>query len=118
MGKIIKVEVLIATPPTSKCQETIAILEELVRCHPDEVRLVVVRRGIDFTPPELRLGESPSAEDCSPKEISLQTRVLIGKGSAVPCCVVDGVLFSAFVVPNLEELEARVQEVLLSTCAK
>ena len=118
MSKIIKVEALIATPPTSKCQEMIGILEEIVRRHPEELRLVVFKRGVDFVPEELRLEVSKSGEDLTPKEVSLQMRTLIQKGSAVPSCVVNGVLFSSFVVPNLEELEARVQEVLLSTGAK
>ncbi len=108
----IKLEVLIATPPTRKCEETIQVLEEIVRRHPDEARLVVFRRGIDFLPEEIQMREYVSEEDCAPKEASLQMRVLITKGRAVPTVVVDGVLFSTFDVPNLEELEARVQEIL------
>ena len=118
MSQIITVEALIASPPTSKCQEVIGILEELVRRHPDELRLVVFKRGIDFVPDEMRLEASKSEEDFTPKEVSLQMRILIQKGSAVPSCVVNGEIFSAFLVPNLVELEARVQEVLLSTGAK
>lgn len=114
MNRIIKAEVLIATPPTSKCQETVAILEELVRRYPDQVRLVVFRRGIDFMPEGLRL-ELPDGEDeVTPKPASPQMRQLIHKGSVVPEVVVDGELFSSFEVPNLQNLEARVQEVLLN----
>jgi ribosomal protein L31E len=115
MSKIIKVEALIASPPTSKCQETIRILEEVVRRHPDEVQLVVFKRGIDFVPDELRLEVTRGGEDFTPKQASLQMRIMIQKGSAVPSCVVDGVLFSSFEVPNLERLEIRVQEILRST---
>jgi hypothetical protein len=118
MSKIIKVEALIATPPTSRCQETIEVLEKLVRRHPDELRLVVFRRGIDFVPDEMRLELQGGGEDYTPKQASLQMRVIAQKGSAVPTIVVDGVLFSSFEVPNLEELEARVQEVLRNTSAK
>ncbi len=118
MSKNILVEALIATPPTSRCQETIEILEELVRRHPDEVRLVVFRRGVDFMPDELRLEMPECGEDITPKQASLQMRTLINKGSAVPSCVVDGVLFSSFEVPNLEKLEARVQEILAKAGAK
>jgi hypothetical protein len=118
MSKIIKVEVLIATPPTSRCQETISVLEELVRRHPDEMRLVVFRRGIDFVPDEMRLEIPEGGEAYTPKPASLQMRVLAQKGSAVPSTIVDDVLFSSFAVPNLEELEARVQEILLSSNAK
>lgn len=112
MVKTIVVEVLIATPPTSKCQETVAILEELVRNHPDEVRLVVFKRGVDFMPDELRLETADGGIDSAPKQASLQMRQLIFKGSAVPSCVINGVIFSSFEVPNLEKLEARMQEVL------
>ena len=118
MSKIIKVEALIATPPTSKCEETIGILEEIVRRHPDELRLVVFKRGVDFVPDELRQEASECGEDITPPEASIQMRTLIQKGRGVPSCVVDGVLFSSFEVPNLEQLEARVQEVLLSSVAK
>lgn len=118
MSKIIKVEVLIATPPTSKCLETIAILEEFVRRHPDEVRLVVFRRGIDFVPPEMWPEGFEYAEDSAPKEVSMQMRQMINKGCTVPTCVVDGVLFSSLEIPSLEVLEARVQEILHSPAAK
>ncbi len=88
----------------------VANLEELVCRHPDELRLVVFKRGVDFMPDELRL-ETPDAErDTAPKQASLQMRQLIFKGSAVPSCVIDGVIFCSFEVPSLEKLEARVQE--------
>ncbi len=112
MSKAIVVEALIATPPTSKCQETVKTLEELVRRHPDELRLVVFKRGVDFMPDEFRLEEPDSEEERAPKRASLQMRQLINKGSAVPSVVVDGVIFSSFEVPDLEKLEARVQEIL------
>ncbi|HMN60335.1 MAG TPA: hypothetical protein PJ988_08225 [Anaerolinea sp.] len=112
MSGIIKLEVLIATPPTSKCEETIEVLNEIVRRHPDEARLVVFRRGIDFIPEEMQMKEYVSEEDCAPKEASLQMRTLITKGRAVPTIVVDGVLFSTFEVPGLDALELRMQEIL------
>ncbi len=118
MGKIIKVEVLIATPPTSKCEETIANLEELVRRYPEDVRLVVFRRGIDFTPPELRPVEYQCADYTPPKDVSVQMRTLINKGRGVPSCVIDGELFSAFEVPDLAALEAKIQNILLSAAPK
>lgn len=112
MSKVIKLEVLIATPPTLKCEETVRVLEEVVRRHPEEARLVVFRRGIDFTPEEMRLKEYASEADLVPKQASLQMRTLISKGRSVPTVVVDGVLFSTFDVPDLDQLEARVQEIL------
>jgi hypothetical protein len=118
MSKIIVIEALIATPPTSKCEETIEILEELIRRHPDELRLVVFRRGVDFMPPELRLKVPNCEEDVTPKQTSVQMRQLIQKGSAVPCVVVGGDLLSTFEVPNPKELEARVHQILKSTSTK
>lgn len=112
MSKTIKVEVLIATPPTAKCQATVAVLEGLVRSHPDEVRLVVFRRGIDFAPPEMRLEETDSEMAAAPREVSLQMRTLINKGTAVPSIVMDGELYSSFSEPVLEELERKVKEIL------
>lgn len=114
MSKIIKIEVLIATPPTSKCEETIAILEELVRRYPDETRLLIFRRGVDFLPPELQLEQPEAAEGGAIREASVQMRQLINKGCAVPTVVVDGVLFSSLVVPDSEELDKRVQELIKS----
>ncbi len=95
MSKNVLVEALIASPPTSKCQETIGILEELVRHHPDELRLVVFRRGVDIYPESASIG----------------MKVLMQKGSPVPAVVVSSTVFSTCKVPNPVELEERVQEV-------
>lgn len=102
MSKSIKLEALIAWPPTSKCQETIRVMEEMVRRHPDELQLVVFKRGVDIFPEEASAG----------------MKNLMMKGCQVPACVVNGILFCAKDVPNLEELEARVQEVFLRAGAK
>lgn len=112
MNKTVVLEVLIATPPTIKCEETVEVLEEVVRRFPDEARLVVFRRGIDFMPEEMWDKEYVSEEDCAPKEASLQMRTIINKGRSVPTVVVDGELFTAFEVPNIEDLEKKVKEVL------
>jgi len=113
MMKKIKLEVLIATPPTSKCEETIENLREIVRRYPDETSLVIFKRGIDFMPEDFRMEEFMTEEDYLPKEEpSLQMRVLITKGRAVPTVIVDGELFSSCEVPDLEKLEARVKEIL------
>lgn len=96
MSKMVKLEALIAWPPTSKCQQTIEVLEEVVRRHPDEVKLVVFRRGMH------EFSEKPSAT----------MAVLIYKGSIVPACLVNGELFCRGQVPTLEDAEAKVQEAL------
>ena len=96
MSRTIRLEALVAWPPTSKCRETIRILEEVVKRYPDEVRLVVFNRG------NLKFPEDPSP----------WMAVLIHKGSPVPTCVVDGTVFCTSQVPKLEELETRVRELL------
>ena len=64
-------------------------------------------------PEDFRMEEFMTEEDYLPKEDpSLQMRVLITKGRAVPTVIVDGELFSSCEVPDLEKLEARVKEIL------
>lgn len=112
MSKNIKLEVLIATPPTSKCEETVENLREIVRRYPDETSLVIFKRGIDFMPDDFRMEEYMTEEDHIPKEPSLQMRVLITKGRAVPTVIVDGEFFSTSEVPELEKLAAKIQQII------
>jgi hypothetical protein len=101
MSQIIAVEALIAEPPTGKCEETIQILEELLRRHPDELRLTVFRRGIDF----------------SPDNASTGMKILMRKSCPIPAVVINGSEFSRSKVPDPEGLEARVKEVIQRTRA-
>ncbi len=112
MSKNITVEVLIATPPTGKCQETVAILEELVRRYPDEVVLTVFLRGVDFMPDELKLALPAGVERVTPEHVTPQMRQLIHKGSPVPTIVLNGELIYTCEVPKLEDLESRMQTIL------
>ena len=96
MSKMVKLEGLVGWPPTGKCRETLDVLEEIVRRHPDEVRLTVYHRG------DLEYPETPS----------VVVSVLINKGSTIPAVIVNGTLFSKLRVPTLEEVEAEVQMVL------
>ena len=98
MSKIIKIEVLIASPPTSRCQKLIGIMEEIVRRYPDKSRLGVFTRGMETFP------EKPS----------VTMEGLMRKGSVIPACVVENVCFSSAQVPELEEMEAKVQKAILS----
>lgn len=75
------------------------MLEELIRRHPDELRLVVFKRGIDLYPEEASAG----------------MKNLMMKGSPVPAVIINAQLFSSCKVPNAEEMEARVQEVFART---
>lgn len=96
MSKSIKLEAYIAWPPTSLCEETIRVMEEAVRRHPDELQLLVFKRGVDLFPDEASVG----------------MKNLMQKSCQVPACVVNGVLFSSREAPKLEELEVRLQEVI------
>lgn len=102
MSRIIKLEALIAWPPTSLCEETIGVMEDVVRHHPDQLQLLVFKRGVDLIPDDASAG----------------MKNLMMKGCQVPACVVNGVLFCACKVPNPAELEARVQEVFLRTAGE
>jgi hypothetical protein len=112
MSHLIKVEALIATPPTRRCEEMIQILEKLIMRHPDDLRLVVFKRGVDFMPEELRLAPAEADQETKEQGASIQMRILIRKGSVVPACVLNGVVFCAAEVPNLDELEAKVSLIL------
>jgi hypothetical protein len=96
MSNTVKLEALVGWPPTGKCRETLDVLEEVVRRHPDEVRLTVYQRG------DMDYPETPS----------VVVSVLINKGSTIPAVIVNGTLFSKLRVPTLEEVEAEVQMVL------
>jgi hypothetical protein len=94
MEKTVKLEAFIGWPPTSKCRETLQVLDEVVQRHPGEVRLVVFKRGIH-----------EYAEKPSPPVVKL-----IHKGSAVPVCFIDGFLLAMLRVPTPEEVETKVTE--------
>ena len=97
MKNAINVEVLVASPPTKYCDETLGVLEEIIHRHPDELRLIVYKRGIDLFP----------------EGASQAMKTMMQKGSRVPVVIVNGGVFSTCKVPVLENLEKKVQEVLL-----
>ncbi len=93
MTQPVKLEAFIGWPPTAKCREMLAILEEVVQRHP-EVRLAVFKRGVH------EYDEKPSPPMAK----------LVHKGSAVPVCFLDGQLLAMLRVPTREEVEAKVTE--------
>ena len=93
----IKLEAYVAQPPTRKCREVIAVLEEMVRRYPDDVRLVVFERGAQWS-------EEPSAT----------LKYAIHKCSTVPMCYVDGKIVVGGKVPTQEEVERKVQRAISS----
>jgi hypothetical protein len=96
MSKIGKLEALIASPPTEKCKEMMAMLEGYVRRYPEKLRLIVYTRGVDLFPDEATGG----------------MKTMFQKGSPVPTLVVNGMFFSSNVIPNRDELETRIQQLL------
>jgi len=96
MSKSARVEALIASPPTEKCQQMIGMLEGYIRQYPEKLRLITYTRGVDFFPDDASGG----------------MKTMFQKGSPVPTLVVNGMFFSANVVPNREELDARIRQVL------
>ena len=50
MSKIVKLEALVGWPPTGKCRETLDVLEEIVRRHPEEAQRVgcLARQAVLF----------------------------------------------------------------------
>jgi hypothetical protein len=82
----VKLEIYIARPPTSKCREVIAVMEEVVRRYPDQVRLVIFERG----------------RKEHPEEPSRALKYAIHKGGTVPLSFAGGKLVVGGKVPTLD----------------
>ena len=93
-GKV-TLEAFVAQPPTSKCQQVIAAMEEIVRRYPEQARLVVFGRGVPWT-------ETPSPV----------VRAMVHKGGIVPACAVAGQFVTVGQVPTVADLEARLLRAL------
>ena len=96
MAEKLKLEIFIARPPTRKCRELIAVMEEVVRRHPDDVRLIIFERGVPWQ-------EEPCA--------ALKT-VVNKTGGGVPLGFVGGKFLEGERVPTVEEVEGKMAEVL------
>jgi len=98
----VKLEAYIARPPTSKCRQVIAILEETVHHYPDQLQLVVFERGAPWQ-----------------EEPSHNLKYAIHKANTVPLCFAGGKLVAGGRVPTLDEVEHAVQKALhLFDCAQ
>ncbi len=95
MSEKVKLEAYVARPPTSKCRQLIAMLEDVVRRYPDQVRLVVFERGAAW-----------------PEEPSRTLKYAIHKASTVPMCYVGGKLVIGGKVPAREDVEREVENAL------
>jgi hypothetical protein len=96
MNEKLRLEIFIARPPTRKCRKLIAVMEEVVRRHPDEARLLIFERGVPWQ-------EEPCA--------ALKTNVNKG-GGGVPLSFVGGQFLVGGKVPTVEEVEGKIAEVL------
>lgn len=93
MSPTIKLEAFTGWPPTTKCQELVNVMEEVVRRYPDEARFVCYRRGVTTW------SEPPS----------MGLKALYYKGSLVPACFVDGEMIArGGHVPTLEQIETEL----------
>ena len=90
----LRLEAIIASPPTKKCRATLAQMEEMTRRFPDQVRLDVYDLGKSWpmTPTVSCLAQM--------------------KMWRVPSAYVNGRLLAKQDVPDLEELETRIREEL------
>jgi len=93
MDEKIRMEIYIARPPTSKCRELVAIMEEMVGRYPDQVRLVVFERGAPW-----------------PEEPSRALKYALHKAATVPMCYVDGKLVVGGKVPAPGEVERAIED--------
>ena len=91
----VKLEAYVARPPTSKCREVIAVLEETVHRYPDQVQLVVFERGVPWL-----------------EEPSHNLKYAIHKANTVPMCFVAGRLVAGGRIPSADEVEHAVKNAL------
>jgi hypothetical protein len=92
MEEKVKLEVYIARPPTKKCREVVAVMEEVMRRYPDQVRLVTFERGAPW-----------------PEEPSRALKYALQKGSTIPMCYVDGKLVVGGKVPAPNEVQRAIE---------
>ncbi len=95
MDEKLTLEIYIARPPTHKCQAMIAVMEEAVQRHPDEVRLIIFERGVPW-----------QEEPCT----ALKANINKG-GGGVPLAFVGGKFLVGDRVPTPEDVEGKIAEV-------
>ena len=93
-GRRMRLEILVASPPTSKCKPIISSMKAIVEKHPDRLRLDIYYAGMQLTVPPTR------GYQCE------------GKLKKVPSVFVNGICVANGEVPDFEEVEAVVEEEL------
>jgi len=94
MGAQVRLEVQIARPPTRKCREVLAVMEEAVGRFPGQARLVVYERGAPYPEP-------PTTGF-----------IAYSKSTQVPKAFVNGRMRSIGEAPALDDIVAVIGEEL------
>ncbi len=93
-GRRMRLEILVASPPTSKCKQIISSMKAMVEKYPDRLRLDIYYAGMQLTIIPTR------GYQCE------------GKLKKVPSVFVNGICAANGEVPDFEELEKMVEEEL------
>ena len=90
----LRLEAIVASPPTKKCRATLEVMEEMTRCFADEVRLDIYNLGRNWS-------AAPTMSCLSEY-----------KTWRVPSVYVNGRPVSKAGPPDAEALEAKIREEL------
>jgi hypothetical protein len=95
LNSTVKLEAYVARPPTVKCRQVIAVMEEVLRAYPDQTRLVVFERGAEWS-----------------EEPSRALKYAVHKCATIPLCFVGGKPVAGGKVPDIEEVTQAVEKAL------
>ena len=90
----IRLEAVVASPPTGKCQMTIEMMENMVKLYPDQLRLDIYYDGIE------------------PAVAPTRSYILSDKYKVLPSSFVNGNMVSAAKVPDPEDLRQEIEKEL------
>ena len=93
-SKKIRLEAIVASPPTLKCKEILTMLEAAVSAHPELLKLDIYLAG-----------EAPGIEPSKGYQAK-------GKFKRVPSVFVDGELIAETIVPSRVELDKAIDAAL------
>lgn len=93
-GRRMRIEILVASPPTSKCKHIMNSLEAIVGKHPDRLRLDIYYAGSQLTIIPTRGYQSE------------------GKLKKVPSVYLNGICVANGEIPDFVEVEKMVQDEL------
>lgn len=90
----LRIEILAASPPTSKCKHIINSMENLMEKYPDQLRLDIYYAGMQLT---IKPTQGYQVE---------------GKSKKIPCVFINGKCIANGEVPNFEEVEEVLKDEL------